>query len=109
MWTRFFKLKKITPGEVHTRLLGVIDFANPDLPVEKVQKLYENDSPYLEITPEGRRVLYGDHSKDDAPVIEKSDKAKSDFTISKPKPEIVKSPDQSKKKTVRKTRKTFKK
>lgn len=59
MWQRYFRLIKLKPGRVVTALFGLIDFRNPDIPVEKIKALYENDFPYLEITPEGKRELYG--------------------------------------------------
>ena len=58
------------PGRVDTALLGMIDFSNPDIPVEKIQKLYENDFPYLEITPEGEKHLYGKEEQPPQPQPE---------------------------------------
>ena len=59
MWQKYFKVKGIVPGPVVTRLFGQMDFSSPDLSLEKVQALYEADFPYLDITPEGKRELYG--------------------------------------------------
>lgn len=58
-WRRYFKVVGIVPGKVLTRLLGPVDFSDPSLPVEKVQQLYEADSPWLQLTPEGEQELYG--------------------------------------------------
>lgn len=58
MWTEYFKLKGLKPGRVITALFGEVDFARPDLPLEKVQSLYENDFPYLEPTEKALTELY---------------------------------------------------
>lgn len=59
MWQNYFKVAKIKPGRVNTALLGIIDFCDPNIPLEKIKELFENDFPYLEITPEGMQALYG--------------------------------------------------
>lgn len=59
MWKKYFKVVKLKPGRVVTALFGELDFSRPDLPIEKVKALWENDFPYLEITNEGKNVLYG--------------------------------------------------
>jgi hypothetical protein len=59
MWRKYFKLIKLVPGVVVTRQLGKIDFRSDNLKVSDLQRLYEDDFPYLELTSEGRRVLYG--------------------------------------------------
>jgi len=59
MWKRYFKFIKLRPGRVITALFGELDFSRDDLPLEKIQQLYENDFPYLEITAEGKAELYG--------------------------------------------------
>lgn len=71
MWQRYFKFIKLVPGRVDTALLGMIDFSNPNIPVEKIQKLYESDFPYLELTPEGKKYLYG---QDDEKLLSNPDK-----------------------------------
>lgn len=58
-WQKYFNLKKIKPGIVITRLHGTIDFSNPNIPLEKMIDLFENDSPYLELTPYGEQQIYG--------------------------------------------------
>ncbi len=59
MWKDFFKFIKLAPGKVDTAMFGLIDFSRDDIPVEKIQKLFENDFPYLELTPLGKQKLYG--------------------------------------------------
>lgn len=58
MWRRYFKLVKLAPGKVIVQGYGTLDFAG-DVPVETCKALYETDFEYLEITEEGKRVLYG--------------------------------------------------
>lgn len=59
MWKRYFKIIKLRPGRVVTQQFGELDFSSDKIPVETVKALYENDFPYLEITPEGEKELYG--------------------------------------------------
>ena len=46
------------PGRVVVPGRGTIDFSRPDVPLEMVRELYENDFPYLDITEEGKEVIY---------------------------------------------------
>ncbi|MFA5816852.1 MAG: hypothetical protein WC865_14665 [Bacteroidales bacterium] len=57
-WKDYFTLIKVQPGRIVTPRFGTLDFADPNLPVEKVQALFEDDFPYLKITPLGLEVLY---------------------------------------------------
>jgi hypothetical protein len=59
MWTKYFKVVKIRRGRVITPRHGEIDFSRDNIPVEICQQLYEEDFPYLEITEEGKKELYG--------------------------------------------------
>jgi len=59
MWKNYFKMIKLVPGRVVVPGHGTIDFSRDDLPVEIIQKLYEEDFPYLELTPEGKKEIYG--------------------------------------------------
>ena len=59
MWKRYFKFIKLQPGRVITALFGELDFSQDNIPVEKIQALYESDFPYLEITEAGKTELYG--------------------------------------------------
>jgi hypothetical protein len=59
MWKKYFKFIKLKPGRVVTALLGEIDFSRDDIPLEKIKMLYEKDFPYLELTKEGEKELYG--------------------------------------------------
>lgn len=58
MWKKYFRFK-LTPGIVITRQYGRVDFRRDDIPVHYLQRLYEEDFPYLEITDDGMRELYG--------------------------------------------------
>jgi len=98
MWTKCFKVVNIIPGRVHTSLLGMIDFANPDIPVEKIQQLYENDSPYLEITPYGIEKLYTGVKA----VAEESTPVVPEFEPETTGPEFEPPPVTKKPRTVRK-------
>ena len=60
MWKKYFKFIKLQPGRVITPLFGELDFSQDNIPVEKIRELYENDFPYLQITPEGMKELYGE-------------------------------------------------
>lgn len=52
-WQDQYRLIGIEPGRVKTSRFGVVDFADPDLPVSVVQALYESGLPYLELAPVG--------------------------------------------------------
>ncbi len=58
IWTEYFNLIKVLPGRIVTPRFGTLDFANSNLPVEKVRALYEDGFPYLQLTPLGMRELY---------------------------------------------------
>ena len=60
MWRRLFIFKAV-PGIIINPRYGRIDFRRDDLPVDMLQDLYENDFPYLELTPAGKQELYGIH------------------------------------------------
>ena len=49
IWTDYFNLIKVQPGRIVTPRYGTLDFADPNLPVEKVKALYEEGFPYLQI------------------------------------------------------------
>jgi len=59
MWKDYFKMIKLVPGRVVVPGHGTIDFRRDDLPLKLIQQLYENDFPYLQLTPEGEQKLYG--------------------------------------------------
>ena len=58
IWTDYFTLIKVLPGRIVTPRFGTLDFSDPMLPVEKLQALFEDDFPYLQITPLGMEALY---------------------------------------------------
>jgi len=58
MWQKYFKVVKIVPGRVVIPGHGTVDFSSEDLPLELIKELYENDLPYLDITPQGKEVIY---------------------------------------------------
>ena len=59
MWKRYFKLVKILPGRILNHRHGELDFSRDDISVETCKELYEANFPYLEITAEGEKELYG--------------------------------------------------
>jgi hypothetical protein len=59
MWQEYFRFIKLRPGRVVTTLFGELDFSNPNIPLHKIQTLYENDFPYLTPTQKGLEELYG--------------------------------------------------
>ena len=69
MWQKYFQVVKIKPGRVDTALLGIIDLRQPNIPLEKIIKLYESDFPYLEITDLGKQEVYG--ATKPTPIAEK--------------------------------------
>ena len=58
IWTDYFTLIKVLPGRIVTPRFGTLDFSDPNLPVEKLQALFEDDFPYLQITPLGMEALF---------------------------------------------------
>jgi len=66
MWKDYFKMIKLVPGRVVISGHGTVDFSRDDIPVALIKKLYENDFPYLELTPRGKEKLYG--LKKDTPI-----------------------------------------
>ena len=58
IWTDYFTLIKVLPGRIVTPRFGTLDFSDPNLPVGKLQVLFEDDFPYLKITPLGIEALY---------------------------------------------------
>jgi hypothetical protein len=58
IWTDYFMLIIVLPGRIVTPRFGTLDFSDINLPVEKVQALFEDDFPYLQITPVGMEALY---------------------------------------------------
>lgn len=67
MWQKYFKVINIVPGRVVVPGHGTIDFSRSDLPLEMVKELYENDFPYLDITEEGKEVIYNIVPKKETP------------------------------------------
>ena len=59
MWKEYFRFVKLKPGKVVTALLGEIDFSSDSIPIEKIKQLYDGNFPYLEITEEGKKYLFG--------------------------------------------------
>ena len=94
MWQRYFKFIKLVPGRVDTALLGIIDFSNPNIPVEKIQKLYESDFPYLELTPEGKKYLYGQDDQPQHPPPEPEQVPEPESIEPDPEPAIPETPEE---------------
>ena len=59
MWKQYFKFVKLKPGKVVTSQFGEIDFSAENIGIEIIKSLYENNFPYLEITNEGNKNIYG--------------------------------------------------
>jgi hypothetical protein len=51
-WQTQYRLIGIEPGRVKTSRFGMVDFADPNLPIETVRDLYEAGLPYLERLPD---------------------------------------------------------
>lgn len=83
MWKSYFSFIKLKPGKVITTLFGELDFSRDDIPLSKIQKLYENYFPYLKITPLGEEVLYGIKQQTEKPVNtpEKQSKRKKKLAV----------------------------
>ena len=60
MWTDYFKMNKIQRGRIVTSSHGELDFSRDDIPVEICKELFEQDFPFLDLTPLGRQFLYGE-------------------------------------------------
>lgn len=65
MWTKYFKVIKVRPGKIVTSSHGELDFSRDNISVEICKELFESDFPYLEITEEGKKELYGIEPKAD--------------------------------------------
>lgn len=59
MWKQYFNLIRIHRGRIITSSHGELDFSRDDIPVKTCQELYEAGFPYLELTEEGKKELYG--------------------------------------------------
>jgi len=59
MWRKYFNVVKVVPGRIVTPRHGTIDLSADNLPIETLKELYEADWPYIEITDEGMKELYG--------------------------------------------------
>lgn len=86
MWTKYFKMVGIRRGRVITPRHGEIDFNRDDISVEICQQLYEEDFPYLEITEEGKKELYGAEKEEPTSTASRS---VGDPPIIEPLPEPV--------------------
>lgn len=83
MWRKYFKLKGLVPGKVVVPVHGTIDFSGT-VPVETCKELYEDDWPFLDITDEGKQVLYGIETQAKPPVKKPSRKRTSRNKTDKP-------------------------
>ena len=59
MWTDYFYFIKLRRGRVITPSHGEIDFGRDDISVETCKELFDREFPYLELTEEGKKELYG--------------------------------------------------
>ena len=93
-WKNYFKVIRIIPGPVVTRKHGEIDLSQDNISLEIIQDLYENDSPYLELTPEGIKALYLQGADQKPPnvkelvkLIEESDSINQAKVLARMKPD----------------------
>lgn len=70
MWTEYFRMKGVRRGRIITPSHGELDFSQDDIPTEICLELFENDFPYLEITPEGKKKFYGIEAETTGPDVE---------------------------------------
>jgi hypothetical protein len=84
MWQKYFKFIKLVPGKVVVPGHGTIDFSKDNLPLDLLKTLHENKFPYLEITDEGKKELYGMsiEATEDAPTPKKKKVKKDDVIAS---------------------------
>jgi hypothetical protein len=76
MWQKYFKVVGIVPGPVIFPKHGRIDFANPNLDLQLVKELFENNCIYLQPTPLGLTEFYGvapDNSNDQEDTQKQTD------------------------------------
>jgi hypothetical protein len=59
MWRKYFTVVKVVPGRIKTPRHGIIDLSRDDLSLAVLKELYEEDWPYIQITNEGMKELYG--------------------------------------------------
>lgn len=95
MWTRYFTFIKLRRGTVITPSHGEIDFSRDDIPVNTCKELYELKFPYLEITEEGKKELYGEEQDT---IIEESDQVFEELPPADENPEKEKESVPKKKK-----------
>jgi hypothetical protein len=57
IWTDFVNLIKALSGRIVTPRFGTLDFSDSGLAVEKLQALFDDDFPYLQITPLRMEVI----------------------------------------------------
>lgn len=59
MWQNYFRVIKVLPGKIIMPGFGQVDLSNPNIPLKRIQDLFEADCPYLEPTPLALSELYG--------------------------------------------------
>jgi len=59
MWTQYFNFIKLRRGRVIVPFHGEIDFSRDGIPLEICKELFDKGFPYLELTEEGKKELYG--------------------------------------------------
>jgi hypothetical protein len=71
MWRKYFKVIHIVPGRVVVPGRGTIDFSRDDLSIDLLKDLWEKDFPYIELTDEGRDMIYDIPSKKEELILAK--------------------------------------
>ncbi len=84
MWRKYFKVVRVVPGRVITHRFGPIDLSSNNLSIDMLKQLYEDDFPYLEITPLGLQQFYGIVPPE--PILHPI-APNPDFNLAAPKPE----------------------
>lgn len=85
-----------------TQQFGELDFSSDKIPLETVKALYESDFPYLEITPEGSKELYGVSPELDFPAEEVEEKMEETIAEEIPESNVVEDPVGKPQKPIRK-------
>ncbi|MEI7424184.1 MAG: hypothetical protein WCK18_18925 [Prolixibacteraceae bacterium] len=101
MWKRYFKFIKLRPGRVVTQQFGELDFSSDKIPLETIKALYENDFPYLEITPEGKE-LYGVSTELFIEAEEAEEQTEETIAEEIPESEVVENSEEKPKRPIRK-------
>jgi len=51
-WQKRFKVVGVVPGKIFTRQFGELDLSNPNIPVEKIERLVADGCRFVELIPD---------------------------------------------------------